>query len=73
MIDNTFRSSAEAARAAAAATKLPNVRDRLLKSAEAYDVLADHAERTTQRAKVRTAESAARLADREDATDGRNS
>jgi hypothetical protein len=62
------RESADAARTAAAAADLPNVRDRELRSADAYDALAARDEHIAARAETRQAEAAARkvIADAED-------
>jgi hypothetical protein len=45
---DTNRKLAAAARALAAATTLPNVRERELRSAEAYEAMADRAERVAE-------------------------
>jgi hypothetical protein len=54
------RESAEAARTAAVAANLPNVRARELRSADAYDALAVRDENIAARAETREAEAAAR-------------
>lgn len=57
------RTSAEAARAAAAETDLPNVRARNIRSAEAHDAAANREEETAAKLKVRQEETAARRAE----------
>ena len=64
MSENIHRINANAARAAAAASDLPNVRERHLRSAEASDALADMQERATAGAKARLSEAEARKAER---------
>lgn len=54
------RESAEDARVAAAAAHLPNVRARELRSADAYDALAQRAEHVAARAGTRKVEATAR-------------
>jgi hypothetical protein len=56
------RSSAEAARAAAADTDLPNVRARNIRSAEAHEAAATREEDAAAGLKARQAETAARRA-----------
>lgn len=64
MIDRvTHRGSAEAARAAAAETELPNVRARNLRSADAHEAAANREERSAASLKKRQAETAARKAE----------
>ena len=60
MIDNRHRERAEDARAAAAASELPNVRARNLRSAKAHDAEADQEEQAAADLKVRQAETASR-------------
>jgi hypothetical protein len=60
--DNLHRRGAEAARAAAAASDLPNVRERNLRSAEAHEAAALRGEKTAAKLKVRQAETAERRA-----------
>ena len=67
MAYNSHRSNADAARTAAAASDLPHVRERNLRSANAHDAAAAREEETTASLKVRQAETAARRA--EGATD----
>lgn len=62
MTTKTNRESANEARASAASSNLANVRDRNLRSAEAYDTLADREEYVAAKAKTRIAEAADRLA-----------
>lgn len=62
----SHRESANDARIAAGSSELANVRDRQLRSAEAYDALADREEYIAAKAKVRVAEAAARLAVKSD-------
>lgn len=74
MVSNkSHRSNAEDARAAAAATKLPNVRDRHLRSAEAHEAAATREERAAANYAERLDEAAARKAEAaqraEDTTD----
>jgi hypothetical protein len=57
---NTARDLAEAARKAAAATTLQNVRERELRSAEAYEAMAERTERVTAGSNRRDAEAAMR-------------
>ena len=57
------RRSAEAARAAAEETDLPNVRARHIRSAEAHEAAAAREEVTAAKLKVRQQETAARRAD----------
>lgn len=47
-----FRATAAGERAAAGEATLPHVRDRHLRSAEAWEAMADHAERTVQLAEA---------------------
>ena len=54
------RENAEAARSAAAASELPNVRERNLRSARAHDAVASQDEDAAANLKVRQAETAAR-------------
>jgi hypothetical protein len=58
--DNPHRKAAEAARAAATASVLPSVRERNLRSAAAFDEMADREEVTAAKLKVRQAETAER-------------
>jgi hypothetical protein len=62
MANNTHRDNADAARTAAAASALPNVRDREMRSADAHDAMAMREERTAAKLKVRQAETAERKA-----------
>jgi hypothetical protein len=57
---NTARDLAEAARKAAAATTLQNVRKREIRSAEAYEAMAERAERVAVGSNRRGAEAAMR-------------
>lgn len=59
---DSHRDRADAARTAAAASELPNVRARNLRSAEASNALAARAEAAAATLKVRQAESARRKA-----------
>ncbi|MGZ2411974.1 hypothetical protein ACUXST_001395 [Sphingomonas sp. F9_3S_D5_B_2] len=56
------RSNADKARAAAAASNLPNVRERELRSADAHDAAATREENSAAKLKVRQAETAQRRA-----------
>jgi hypothetical protein len=67
MANNSHRSSADTARANAATSELPNVRERFLRSARAQDAAATSQEETAASLKVRQAETAVRRA--EGATD----
>ena len=69
MSNRSHRDSADAARADAAATDLPNVRERHLRSAHAHDAAAARDEKSAASLKRRQAETAARRADRPDADD----
>jgi hypothetical protein len=60
MSNKSHRSSADDARSAAAASDLPNVRERELRSADAHDAAAAREEVTAARLKVRQAEIAQR-------------
>lgn len=62
MPTKTNREAADDARAAAASSNLANVRDRNLRSAEAYAALADREEFVAAKARARIAEAADRLA-----------
>lgn len=62
MRENSHRNSAEAARIAASASDLPNVRERHLRSARAHDAAASSEEEAAASLKVRQAETAARRA-----------
>ena len=64
MSENIHRDNANAARATAAASNLPNVRARHLRSAEASDALADMQERAAAQSRARLSEAALRKADR---------
>ena len=64
MSENIHRDNAKAARAIAAATDLPNVRDRYLRSAEASDAVAEMQERAAAGSKERLSEAAVRKAGR---------
>jgi hypothetical protein len=57
---STTRDLAEAARKAAAATTLQNVRERELRSAEAYEAMAERTERVSASSNRRQAEAAKR-------------
>jgi hypothetical protein len=68
------RKLAEAARAAAAATSLPNVRERELRSAAAYEAMANRGDKLADRKKGdEGAESISRVADLLDDIDGSKS
>ena len=69
MSDNVHRKNADATRTAAAASDLPNVRQRHLRSAAASDAIADMEERAVAGAKVRNDAAAVRKAG---AVDSRN-
>jgi hypothetical protein len=69
MSNRSHRDSADAARADAAATDLPNVRERHLRSAHAHDAAATREEKGAASLKRRQEETAARRADRPDADD----
>jgi hypothetical protein len=58
--NNTARDLAEAARKAAAATTLQNVREREIRSAEAYEAIAERTERVSASSNRRQAEAAVR-------------
>ena len=60
MTNKPHRENAEAARSAAAASELPNVRERNLRSARAHDAVASQDEDAAANLKVRQAETAAR-------------
>lgn len=62
MSNNVHRTNAQTARDAAAATDLPNVRERHLRSAEASDAIAAIEERAAANSKVRLDEAAVRKA-----------
>ena len=62
MANVSHKGNADAARAAAAATGLPSVRERNLRSAAAYDAMAEREELTAAKLKVRQAETAKRRA-----------
>lgn len=62
MTDNVHRTNAQTARDAAAATALPNVRDRHLRSAAASDAIATMEERVAASSRLRTSEAAVRRA-----------
>jgi hypothetical protein len=62
MANNTHRDNADAARTAAAASALPNVRDREMRFADAHEAMAMRGERTAAKLKVRQAETAKRKA-----------
>jgi hypothetical protein len=70
--DKSHKNNADAARAAAAASELPSVRERNLRSAAAYDAMAEREERTAARLKVRQAETAERRAAGVNADDDEN-
>ena len=63
MSQNLHRNQAEAERTAAAATDLPNVRDRYLRSAKIHEDMAAREERVAVNLKVREAAAAKRKAD----------
>jgi hypothetical protein len=69
MSNRSHRSSAESARAEAAASDLPNVRERHLRSAQAHDAAAAREEQTAASLKLRQEETAARRAQTPDADD----
>jgi hypothetical protein len=60
----SHRNNAEAARTAAAASDLPNVRERNLRSATAHDAVASQQEETATNYKVRESEALSRAAKR---------
>jgi hypothetical protein len=62
--NKSHRNSAEDARTAAAASDLPNVRERSLRSADAHDAEASRQETAAANLKVREAEIVARAEDR---------
>jgi len=70
--NKSHRSNADEARAAAAASDLPNVRERELRSADAHDAAATREEMTAARLKVRQAETAQRRASGINADDDEN-
>ena len=63
MSQNSHRNQAEAERTAAAATDLPNVRDRHLRSVKVHDDMAAREERVAVNLKVREAAAAKRKTD----------
>jgi hypothetical protein len=67
--NNSHRGSADAARAEAAASNLPNVRERHLRSAQAHDAAAAREEKSAASLKRRQAETAARRAEQPSAED----
>jgi hypothetical protein len=67
--NKSHRQNADAARADAAASELPNVRERHLRSAEAHDAAAAREEKGAASLKRRQEETAARRADRPDSDD----
>lgn len=69
MSNRSHRESADAARADAAASELPNVRERHLRSAHAHDAAAAREERSAASLKVRQEETAARRVERPSADD----
>jgi hypothetical protein len=70
--NKSHRDSASEARTAAAASDLPNVRDRHLRSADAHDAAASRQETTAARLKVRQADAAERKAAGVDVDDDEN-
>ena len=60
--NKSHRESADEARAAAASSDLPNIRDRHLRSADAHDAAASRQEATAARLKIRQADAAERKA-----------
>jgi hypothetical protein len=70
--NSSHRSSADDARTAAAASDLPNVRERELRSADAHDAAATREETTAAKLKVRQAETAQRRASGINADDDEN-
>jgi hypothetical protein len=62
MANNSHRDNADAARDAAAASTLPNVRFREMRSADAHEAIAVREERAAAKLKVRQAETAERKA-----------
>jgi hypothetical protein len=69
MSNKSHRGNAEAARADAAASDLPNVRERHLRSAQAHDAAAAREEETAANLKRRQEETATRRAERPNADD----
>ena len=69
MSNRSHRDSADAARADAAASDLPNVRERHLRSAQAHDAAAAREEKSAASLKRRQEETATRRALRPDADD----
>jgi hypothetical protein len=67
--NKSHRDSADAARADAAASDLPNVRERHLRSAQAHDAAAAREEKSAASLKRRQEETAARRAERPDHDD----
>lgn len=72
MSNASHRSNADAARSAAAASDLPNVRERELRSAAAHEAAATRDERNSAKLKVRQAETALRRASGVSADDDEN-
>jgi hypothetical protein len=60
LVSKSHRESANDARTAAASAELPNVRERELRSADAYDALAKRDEHVAAKSKTRQDEAAAR-------------
>jgi len=69
VIKGSHRSNAEDARAAAAASELPNVRERHLRSADAHDAAATREEQNAANHKRRVEEGEARRAAVRDAAE----
>lgn len=69
MSNNSHRDSADNARANAAASDLPNVRARNLRSADAHDAAATRDEKSAASLRVRQEETAARRAECPDQND----
>jgi hypothetical protein len=67
--NKSHRENADAARADAAASILPNVRERHLRSADAHDAAAAREEKTASSLKRRQEETAIRRAERPNAED----
>jgi hypothetical protein len=70
--NKSHKDNADAARTAAAASDLPSVRERNLRSAAAYDAMAEREERAAAKLKTRQAETAVRRAGGISADDDEN-
>lgn len=67
MSGNSYREKAKSERVLGEATKLPNVRERHLRSADAYDAIAAREEHTSAFRRGRDDEAAARIRERKGA------